>query len=204
MRLYTICCVIGSFALWAHAIPARADTFASYDVITDPTPARFSVCSEHTCKKVTITYLEQEQWQQVRAQFSTGAESPAQEREYIARAVALMEVLVGKRVGTGNDKGRNFKGVGMAGQTDCIDESTNTSIYLIMMAQDGLLKWHTVEDRVTRGWFIFGWPHTTAVVRDTANEEPFAVDSWFHDSGALPDIVPLALWKDGWDPADDE
>ena len=46
-------------------------------------------------------------------------------------------------------------------QMDCIDESTNSTTYLRILAGAGLLRWHRVEARVTRGFFIFGWPHTT-------------------------------------------
>ncbi|MDO9372364.1 MAG: hypothetical protein Q7U07_07240 [Gammaproteobacteria bacterium] len=183
--------------MWAA--PVQADTFVRRDIITDPTPGRFSVCSEHTCHKVVQISLAPAQWQQVRDQFSPSAESAADERMHIARAIALMEALVGPLAGTSNDKGRNFKGVGTDGQMDCIDESTNTTSYLTMMAQDGLITQHSVEDRVTRG-FIFFRPHTTAVIRDNASGERFAVDSWFLDNGEPPFILPLPVWQDGWEP----
>lgn len=178
----------------------RADTFVSDAVIRDPTPAHFSVCYEHTCGKVRQLSLREEDWQSVRVLFNPAPQDAAAEREDIARAVAQMERLVGPLTGTAHDRGRNFKGVGIAGQMDCIDESTNTTTYLIMMAHDGLLQWHTVEDRVTRGFFIFGWPHTTAVIRDTTDNQRFAADSWFLDNGEEPYILPLETWRDGWQP----
>lgn len=111
-----------------------------------------------------------------------------------------MEALIGPLTGTSNDRGRNFQGVGTDGQMDCIDESTNTTSYLTMLVQDGLVTRHSVQDRVTRGFFIFGWPHTTAVIRDNESGERFAVDSWFLDSGEPPFILPLQVWRDGWEP----
>ncbi|MEW6352888.1 MAG: hypothetical protein AB1469_01120 [Pseudomonadota bacterium] len=180
--------------------PARADVFKPDSVITDPAPARFSVCSEHTCSKVSVIGLEPAQWDGIRAVFMPAARNAAQERAYIARAVTLMETLVGPLTGTAHDKGRIYQGVGLQGQMDCIDESTNTSLYLIMMVRDGLIKWHNVEDRATRGFFIFGWPHTTAVISDKQSGELFAVDSWFLDNGQPPYILPLQTWKDGWNP----
>jgi hypothetical protein len=86
---------------------------------------------------------------------------------------------------------------------DCIDESINTTTYLRMLEREQLLRWHTVEDRATRGWFIRGWPHTTAVIRDRKTGELYAVDSWFEDNGEPPHIVPLDKWKGGWDPEKD-
>lgn len=180
--------------------PVLADTFVRPDIITDPTPARFSVCSEHTCKRVTVVGLQPEQWQRERRLFLPPPLDAVQERERIAQAIALMEAMVGPLTSTEQDKGRNFQGVGVAGQMDCIDESTNTTTYLTMLLKDGLLKWHSVEDRATRGFFIFGWPHTTAVIREAGSGALFTVDSWFLDNGAEPFILPLAMWTQGWKP----
>lgn len=190
-------CLLGLLA----AVPVCADTFVRDDIISDPTPARFSVCSEHTCHKLSIVSLSASQWQQVRDEFTPAAPDSAQERAQIARAVARMESLVGELTGTAGDKGRNFQGVGIEGQLDCIDESTNTTLYLTMMIQDGLVKWHALEDRETRGFFIFGWPHTTAVISDKQTGERFAVDTWFRDNGEPPYILPLRIWEGGWQPA---
>lgn len=176
--------------------PVLADTFVRPDIITDPSPARFSVCSEHTCRRVTVVGLQPEQWQRERRLFLPPPLDAVQERERIAQAIALMEAMVGPLTGTEQDKGRNFQGVGIEGQMDCIDESTNTTTYLTMLLKDGLLKWHSVEDRATRGFFIFGWPHTTAVMRDTVTGQLYSVDSWFLDNGQPPYIQKLEDWRD--------
>lgn len=194
--------VVYALSWLCSALPtiAVADGFVRGDIITDPTPWNFSVCSEHTCRKLSVVGLEPAQWQQIHTLFSPPSKHAAEERERIAHAIALLETMIGKLTGTAHDKGRNFQGVGMDGQMDCIDESTNTSIYLSMMLDHGLLKWHSNEDRATRGWFIFGWPHTTAVIRDAGSGELFAVDSWFEDNGKPPYILPLQVWSDGWQP----
>ena len=98
--------------------PVLADTFVRPDIITDPTPARFSVCSEHTCKRVTVVGLQPEQWQRERRLFLPPPLDAVQERERIAQAIALMEAMVGPLTSTEQDKGRNFQGVGVAGQMD--------------------------------------------------------------------------------------
>jgi hypothetical protein len=64
------------------------------------------------------------------------------------------------------------------------------------------MRFHTVEDRATRGYFIFGYPHTTAVIKEKESGKQYAVDSWFFDNGKPPVIVPLETWKDGWKPKD--
>ncbi|MCW8890369.1 MAG: hypothetical protein OQL20_06910, partial [Sedimenticola sp.] len=84
---------------------------------------------------------------------------------------------------------------------DCIDESTNTTNYLYMIQQAGALRWHHLKEPVTRGFFFFGWPHTTAVIQQQDTKTEWAVDSWFHDNGIAPEIIPLKQWAAGWNPA---
>jgi hypothetical protein len=184
----------------AWAMPARGDVFPSEDVIVDPTPDHFSVCHEHGCQQVDTVALPSQQWQAVTQLFRAPAGTPAEERARIRQAIAQMETFAGALTGTSGDKGGDLKGLGLPGQMDCIDESVNTTTYLRLLARNGLLKWHTVEDRATRGWFIFGWPHTTAVIRDTTDKRDYVVDSWFLDNGKPPYILPLEQWRAGWKP----
>ncbi len=180
---------------------AQARTFVSDKVNLAPSPVDFSVCYDHTCKTVQQVSITPKQWQTVNQTFHPPAKTAEQERQQIAGAIALMEQLVGRLTGTHNDKGSNLAGLSANGhQMDCIDESTNTTTYLTMLSQANKLKWHRVEDPVTRGFFIFGWPHTTAVIYAPSTKKLWAVDSWFYDNGAKPAIVPMNLWKDGWDP----
>ena len=177
-----------------------AEVYPREDIIVNPAPGRFSVCHGGGCALVTQVSLSTAQWQRVADIFAVPIADPAREREKICDAIAAMEMVVGDSTGTADDRPENASGVHWSSQMDCIDESTNTSIYLRMLVGAGLLKWHRVEDRVTRGWFIFGWPHTTAVVRDTQSGEQWAVDSWFFANGERPAIVALAQWRSGWRP----
>ncbi|MFM1891730.1 MAG: hypothetical protein RLZ44_807 [Pseudomonadota bacterium] len=170
-------------------------------MIATPTPAQFSVCHQHTCAAVDRVGLSASDWLAVRRIFAPAAADAAAERAQIAAAVAQLERLIAPQIGAENDRGGNLAGVGAGGsQLDCVDESTNTTTYLTLLEQDGLLRWHSVVPRATRNFVIFGWPHTTAVIREHGSEERWAVDSWFHDNGAPPEIVPLAQWRDGWSP----
>jgi len=42
---------------------------------------------------------------------------------------------------------------------------------LRLLERQGLLRYYEVADRATRGWFVFGWPHSTAVIRDRKTGE---------------------------------
>jgi len=188
------------FAIGAGiAFGCQADVFVREDIIVDPDPAQFNICYGHGCTSLAWVKLGNEQWQRVRGVFAASADTPEGEREQIRTAIALMETMVGAMTGTAGDRGGNLAGFGSPGQMDCIDESTNTTIYLRMLQKYGLLRWHRVADRATR-WSLFTWPHTTAVIEERANLEQWAVDSWFLDNGEPPFVLPLQAWRNGWRP----
>jgi hypothetical protein len=99
---------------------------------------------------------------------------PHQERRAVAYAIGWMEKRVGEAIGTKDDRpGMDFAGSGDPTQQDCVDEATNTTSYLNVLANAGYLKHHTVgtpfaKENYLRG--IEGWTHWTAVLV----EKPFA------------------------------
>jgi len=139
--------------------------------------------------------LSNEQWQTVRKLFVPNA-SPAEERENIRLAIAILEDTVGHITGTWRDLAGNTAGAGQPGQLDCISESKNTDTYLHLLADDGLLKWHRVGQRQVRHPLIFN-THWTAVIVEQGDGEQYAVDSWFLDNGQPPYIQPLDDWLAG-------
>ncbi len=171
----------------------------------DPSLNAFPICYKHTCAAVATLSLSPSEWGEIRQIFKPSADSPEAERQLIKQAVARLEVIIGKKTNTSHDKGGNFEGMSVheGYQMDCIDESSNTTTYLALMQKDDLLKWHTVQPTKTRGFFIFGMPHTTAVIKENRSDEMWAVDSWFRDNGVEPDILPVSIWSDGWHPPKD-
>lgn len=187
------------------SLPVAADDWMfSREVIREPVPGRFSVCFDHSCRTIVTRSVSTREWQRITAPLQTPAEMAADERTAIAHGIALMEQTVGEKTGTNGDKGGNLAGFGHQGQMDCIDESSNTTTYLKLLQQDGLLKFHEVRDRSTRFGLFAGMPHTTAVIRDLATRQDYAVDSWFFDNGELPVIMPLEEWQAGWRPDDEQ
>ena len=184
--------------LFGLAQPLLADTFVRPDIITDPSPARFSVCSEHECSRRDAVSLTDAQWQEIRALFTPAAVSAQEERAVLRRAIARMEDFVGALNGTSADLGGNFAGSGMARQMDCIDESSNTTTYLRLFQKNGLLRWHESQERTHRARWVFDI-HWTAVIRDTVTGQFYAVDSWYLDNGRPPYIQKLEDWRDKQD-----
>jgi len=168
--------------------------------IAQPVPQGFSICYGHTCKYQVNVSLNEGEWSTIRQLFESQTDSPLTEREQIRIAIGMLEDIVGNKTGTANDKGENFQGLGYKGQMDCVDESTNTTVFLTLLQDDNLLRWHVVDYRTSRGIFSLQVPHFTAVIRDTESQIRYAVDSWFLDNGKPPFILPLSTWKKGWKP----
>lgn len=166
--------------------------FPAATVIASSDQKTFFSCTDYHCDAGQMVTLTASQWQSVRELF-VAQTSPAEERENIRQAIALLENMVGDITGTWRDLAGNVVGAGQPGQLDCISESRNTTVYMRLMFDDGLLKWHYVEERQVRHTLIFN-THWTAIIVDRSSGERFAVDSWFRDNGHPPDIQPLSDW----------
>lgn len=165
-----------------------------------PTPDAFSVCHDLSCHSVTTLRLHDKEWSQVTQLFSPKAEHAESEREQIQQAIALLEQLVGQKTGTAHDLPKNRLIGSRRGQLDCIDEATNTTVYLRMLESQGILEWHRTAPRTSRGLLIGRAPHNTATIIDTETSVRYAVDAWYFENGEPPAIVTLDSWKQGWQP----
>ena len=170
-----------------------------YDVVPEQSK-RFMICNQVSCEETVPIRLNEDSWNVVRTLFEPPATDGQSERIQIAAAIARLEQLVADQAGTFDDQPRNrgtFRGTR---QLDCVAETTNTTIYLLLLAEQGLLRWHSVAYPKHRGLANLQFPHNTAVLIEKDSEQPFAVDSYFHANGQPPEIVPLATWVDGYDP----
>jgi len=177
------------------------DIYLTHKGLEKPSKTTFQHCQGYGCKIIKPVALSKAEWKKIDKFFSPAPKTAAAERHILSAVIGHFETLVGAKTGTSQDKAGTFGTLGDA-QLDCVDESTNTSIYLTLLAQRGLLRFHTIEAPTMRLPIIHAgrWPHQTAVIHETLTGERFAVDSWFHDNGAPADIIPLNLWKDGWKP----
>ncbi|QKI89428.1 hypothetical protein [Thiomicrorhabdus xiamenensis] len=187
VRLFT---VLSLLSLQGCGWVAAPDIAHLYE---DAAANRVMVCHEYGCKQLDEVEFDVDEKLQIQQVFQEGGIEPERERVAIAEAVALMEKLTGKSVGTWRDKAEN-DGTGERGQMDCIDESVNTTTYLKFFSANGWLKHHQVMPRVVRNPLFFD-VHWTAVIREIPDGRLYAVDSWFRQNGEEPVILPLADWK---------
>lgn len=197
--------IFNSLALFLFTSVAYADSETVTRILKQaPSLSGFDICHSGGCADVSHVSLTKVEWQQVINAFEPKAVDAEGERKAIANAIGLMEKIVGTKTGTDTDRGGTFGNSNYPGQLDCNDESTNSTTYMKLMNQAGLIRFHQILDTKTRGFFLNGWPHTTAVIRekqaDQLNDKSYAVDSWFYDNGKPAVIIPLTLWESGWKP----
>ncbi len=155
------------------------------------------VCHDFGCKHTTMVDLPEDEWKSIAGWFSPAAENAAEERLQIKKAIGWMEVVIGRHSPTFRDIGLDLENnldAEFPGQLDCIDESINTTNYLKLFEQEGLLRFYTVSERAYRK-AIFD-QHWAALITDRESGESWVVDSWFQDNGYLPYIQRVESWED--------
>lgn len=162
----------------------------------------FLFCSGGTCADVRKVSFTWDEWQEVVDLFEDRPQTAEEERALIARAIGLMESLIGAKTGTDTDKGGTFGNSAYPGQLDCNDEATNSTNYMRLLAQNDLMSFHRIEDTKTRGGFLIFGRHSTAAITDIESGKMYAVDSWFYDNGKPAVILPMEVWLGGWKPQD--
>lgn len=207
MRLRIVLLLAGTLGLSAcaqnphHLNTMYLDRFAS----VDPTPAAFTVCHGFNCVERKAVSLSAEQWRRVAAAFEPRAKTAQQERQQIARGLALVQSFVGPQTGTAAHQWTHrsmyvLPNLGDLSQLDCVDSSVNTWTYMTMMERAGLLRLNRVAPLSYAGSLTDPDVRNTAVLEEK-NGGYFAVDASLVDYAEPPLIMPLAVWLDTWPPS---
>lgn len=167
-----------------------------------PQLSAFEICQGGGCAEVSKTSLTELEWNAVTRIFNKPALNAKEERQKIALAIGVLEELIGKKIGTAADLAGTFFNGNLTGQQDCNDEAINSTTYMRLLKQNGLMPLHEIEDIRTRNFFFTGWPHTTAVIREIETAERYAVDSWFYNNGHAATIITFKQWKANFQPED--
>ena len=174
--------------------------FATFSV-PEPKGTTVHVCHAYGCQirtKFTFNEADMAELTAIMKKWRTKAESAEDERRGVAYAIGWMETRVGNAIGTKDDRpGMDFAASGDATQQDCVDEATNTTSYMTVLQNKGLLKHHVVatpfaKENYLRG--IAGWTHWTAVLVENNSKQRWAVDSWIYANGENPAIVKAEEW----------
>jgi hypothetical protein len=177
-------------------------TFLDRYAQSNPTLARFVECHGFSCAEVSHVALSRKAWGRVGAVFRPRPKNAEAERRQIAKAVMLMQRLVGEQTGTAVHQWTHkdmkiLPNLGDPTQLDCIDESVNTWTYLTLMERGRLFRFHRVAQLSAAGSLVE--PRNTAVVQEKGGGY-FAIDPSLVDFGQSPPIIPLATWLGDWPP----
>lgn len=172
-----------------------AETYTEYSVAA-PTPSTVFICHGFGCKyrdEVNFTAKDHAALTKIMA---AGRASAAAERGAIAVAGAWFDRRIAPAAGTLNHvAAAGAKYMFDVGQFDCIDASRNTTSLLLVLQQLQILRHHSVDVPVSRGFLIDGRPpHYTAVLVETKSGEKWAVNSWTRAYAEPPDVMRLARW----------
>jgi len=164
-----------------------------------------TVCHAYTCKVQTPYTFSQKDIAEIRAVMAKTerADTPYEERRAVAYAIAYIDVKVGNKLGIHDKAGMQFTASGDPTQMDCVDVSTNTTSYLLVMQANGMLKHHTVEGTMSKENLAKGlvklnpvayWPHWSAILMENKSGQRYAVDRWPFDQGENPAVVKVEDW----------
>ena len=184
--------------------PQSPDQFLNRYAVPEPSPEAFISCKKFGCEdKSSLAYTATE-WSSIRELFNEPSRSPEEERQAIRQAVALMESFVGAKNNTAGDVARNAGWFVGTPQLDCVAETINTTVALLLLEQNQLLQHHSVGYPRHRGILDLTGPHYSAVLTDNSSQQSYVVDSWFFANGQLPVVVSAEKWQKGYDPEDDQ
>ena len=156
------------------------------------------LCYHYGCKRDSHFEVGADDKQHLARLLSDDATAEA-ERAAVKAAVRELYLMAGRSTPIWQDKGGNFLDGTADGRMDCVDHSRNVTTFLNYLQEQGWLRFHTVGKPVWRAPRFLDL-HYTAVLHDSGNGEDWAVDSWFKDFGVPPEVVPLAIWKEGYSP----
>jgi hypothetical protein len=166
--------------------------------IGSPVVDRLDVCVSYACRHFETTFIDPGEWEEVMEMMRPDDyDSPEHERWRVSKTIGLLERIIGPKVGTQHNRGRNEEGPQGTRQLDCIADMVNTTIYLKLLSRENLMRYHEVAAPARKGPLNLSYWHYTAVIEEIGTKELFAIDPWFHDNGHQASVLPLDNWKSG-------
>jgi len=158
-----------------------------------PVGDTLAYCHGFGCEFKTAIPMGGDELAALTAIFDRHHASPEDERVGVNLADQWWENHSAPMLGGPPDKrGSDLADAHKPGQTDCIDEATNTTTLLVYLEHKGLLRFHHVRRPESRGAFLYA--HATAVMTDKTTGIDWIADSWMRDSGDPIDVMTLDEW----------
>jgi len=191
--------LLGLVLVFFQGCAARSpEEWLSRHQIEFPGVDKLIVCVSYGCRYIETTSLDPQEWEKVMDTMEPGyPDTPEEERRRISETIGLLERIIGPKVGTEHNKGRNRGGPPGSRQMDCIADSVNTTTYLLLLSSENLLKDHQVVQPVRKGPLSLSFWHHSAVIQEKDSDRRFAVDPWFYDNGHPAAVIPLDDWISG-------
>ena len=187
---------------WLAALLLFVATFLAAPVFADE---EFPICFNYGCAAEQTTVFSEQQLEWLHDIMSI-ADNAEQERALISLTLGRLYLWAGGQTPVVADRGGNLADDGQPGSMDCIDHSTTTTRFLLMMERHGALRFHRVLEVAKRGVI---WQHLSAQIEEigpdlmhaeTEHIRRYAVDSWYVDNGQPAIVLPIDEWKDGGGP----
>lgn len=169
------------------------EVFKKYNNAKMPIGNNVTVCSAYGCKTAHKFTFDIRLIEAVNS-FFLNVKTPADERKALALALAFIETVVGSKTGTSTDRPSiDASGNGDPSQLDCVDEALNTTSYLMVMYQNKMIKFHTINYPDWKGG-LTKWTHYSATMIDETTKVKWAIDAGVGRNGVQPLIIEFSRW----------
>lgn len=175
--------------------PEQAEMYTSVS-INPPSSDSMTVCYGFVCRRRATLDFDTGDKKELTQIIAAGKASAVAERAAIQKAVIWFDRKVGAMIGTTKRVARaDIRSGADAGNFDCWDSTRNTSSFLFVLQEWGLLKHHTVGNPRYRGnIFALQLPHNTAVVVESESRIEWVVDMWTTKYLQPPDVMLVETW----------
>lgn len=182
-----------AFAL--HLSPEQAEMYTSVS-INPPSAESMTICYGFVCRRRATLDFTASDKKELTKILAAGKATAADERSAVQKAVIWFDKRVGPMIGTTNRVANaDIRSGAAAGNFDCWDSTRNTSSFLFVLQEWGLLKHHTVGNPRYRGNILaLQLPHNTAVLVEKESKIEWAVDMWTTRYLQPPDVMLVETW----------
>lgn len=183
--------------------PARAAELSSgiaqlYTSVSifPPSASRMTVCYGFVCRRRYILDFTPADRAALTQIMNAGKASAVAERAALQKAVVWWDKRLGPILGTDKRVAKaDVRAFDASHNYDCWDTTRNTTSLLLVLAEWGLIRHHTVGDPKFRGYsIVLQLPHNTAVLVERKTSESWVLDLWPRAYAQAPDVMTVAKW----------